>query len=100
MKFIKILFLIIGDAEKIKTSERRNAIFKRNKINTMNKTDESFRLPNIYNFKPFYTKQPNRLTLLHQISLWSDFIVSYARHFKLFELNVNDDLFSNDLINS
>ncbi len=43
-------------------------------------SDDSFRLPSFYKFKPFYTLQPVQATREKQLKLWRDLIISYHRH--------------------
>ncbi|KAL7409861.1 ESCRT-II complex subunit-domain-containing protein [Mrakia frigida] len=46
--------------------------------------------PPIWSFPPFFTQQPNPQTLLHQTSLWTSLLLSWARFHRVFNLNSED----------
>jgi ESCRT-II complex subunit VPS25 len=46
-----------------------------------------FAFPPHYSFPPFFTLQPNPLTLSSQLQSWSSLILSYCRHNRLFTLS-------------
>ncbi|RHZ56363.1 hypothetical protein Glove_402g39 [Diversispora epigaea] len=60
---------------------------------------QRFEFPSIHNFSPFYTQQVTQTTLQNQIVLWSEIILSYFRHHKLYRLELsealNGELFKN-----
>src|ERR1700712_1978978 len=62
-----------------------------------------FQFPPHYSFPPFFTLQPNPLTLSSQLTSWSSLILSYCRHNRIFTLSpvetFNTPLFSNTSIN-
>jgi len=58
----------------------------------------TFSFPSYTSFPPFYTLQPNLTTRARQLSLWSQLILSYAAHNRLFRLSLSSppaNLFSN-----
>ncbi|CAG8607674.1 16637_t:CDS:2, partial [Funneliformis caledonium] len=63
----------------------------------------SFAFPSIHDFPPFYTFQPTQTTWQNQVALWSEIILSYYRHHKLYRLELsealNSELFYNKGIN-
>nr|CAG8486492.1 10635_t:CDS:2 [Entrophospora candida] len=62
----------------------------------------TFKFPSIHNFPPFYTLQPTQTTWQHQVSLWSEIILAYCKHHKLYRLelyeSLNNELFNNQSI--
>ncbi|KAI8721889.1 hypothetical protein NCS52_00331500 [Fusarium sp. LHS14.1] len=62
-------------------------------------TDDSFVFPREYHFPAFFTRQTNLTTLHAQRTKWSDLILSYARHNRIFRLSLSEaadsDLFVN-----
>ncbi|KAL6361759.1 hypothetical protein LRP88_05234 [Fusarium phalaenopsidis] len=61
--------------------------------------DGSFVFPREYHFPAFFTRQTNLTTLHAQRTKWSDLILSYARHHRIFRLSLSEaadsDLFVN-----
>lgn len=61
--------------------------------------DDSFVFPREYHFPAFFTRQTNLTTLHAQRTKWSDLILSYARHHRIFRLSLSEaadsDLFVN-----
>lgn len=53
-------------------------------------TDSSFKFPHLYHFPAFYTQQPTIATREAQLRAWSDLILSYCRHHRLWRLSVVD----------
>ncbi|RKF78274.1 Vacuolar protein-sorting-associated protein 25 [Golovinomyces cichoracearum] len=53
---------------------------------------DTFDFPSYYHFPPFFTIQPNSSTRHAQLQKWTTFILSYARHHKLFKLSLSDTL--------
>jgi hypothetical protein len=51
--------------------------------------ERKFELPKMAQFPPFYTKQPNADTWAKQQELWIDYVTSYCRHHKVFQLPVD-----------
>ncbi|GAA95348.1 hypothetical protein E5Q_02005 [Mixia osmundae IAM 14324] len=51
--------------------------------------DSSFAFPGIFSFPPFFTLQPHEATRDAQLLQWKDLIIAYARHFRLFELELS-----------
>lgn len=47
----------------------------------------SFRYPKIYNFPPFFTKQPNEQTWRAQLSSWIQLILDYSKENKIWIMN-------------
>ncbi|CAB5358441.1 ESCRT-II complex, vps25 subunit [Rhizophagus irregularis] len=64
----------------------------------MENSENSFSFPSIHNFPPFYTLQPTQTTWQNQAALWSEIILSYYRHHKLYRLNLSESL-NSDLFN-
>lgn len=50
----------------------------------------SFQLPNIWNFRPFFTLQPVRATREKQVLLWQDLIIKYHAQTCQFTMVPND----------
>lgn len=48
----------------------------------------SFSLPPIYNFPPFFTKQPNKTTFEAQLRNWCQIVVDYCRHHRIWVLDL------------
>jgi ESCRT-II complex subunit VPS25 len=66
-----------------------------------NSSGTTFSFPTYTTFPPFYTLQPNLTTRARQLSLWSQLILSYAAHNRLFRLSLSSpppDLFANPAI--
>ena len=67
---------------------------------------EQFELPSIYDFPPFFTRQPNENTWAAQRGIWISLILSYFKHLRLYKLDCTSatsidqvDLFRNKSIN-
>lgn len=62
-------------------------------------TESSFTFPREYHFPAFFTRQTNLTTLHAQHNKWSDLILAYARHNRIFRLSLSEaadsDLFVN-----
>lgn len=59
-----------------------------------------FKLPNFFNYPPYFTLQPVRDTREKQIQLWKELILEFCRIQKIFVITLEDDfpLFSNPTI--
>ncbi|KAL7150502.1 hypothetical protein ABFS83_05G116800 [Erythranthe nasuta] len=59
-----------------------------------------FKLPNFFNYPPYFTLQPVRDTREKQIQLWKELILDYCRTQKIFVVGLDEDfpLFSNPVI--
>ncbi|CAN6486685.1 unnamed protein product [Victoria cruziana] len=59
-----------------------------------------FKLPQFFNYPPYFTLQPVRDTREKQVQLWKELIVDYCKHQKLFVIGLEDEfpLFSNPVI--
>ncbi|KAK9699012.1 hypothetical protein RND81_08G147400 [Saponaria officinalis] len=59
-----------------------------------------FKLPNFFNYPPYFTLQPVRETREKQIQLWKELIVEYCKTQKIFVITLEEDfpLFSNSVI--
>ena len=66
-------------------------------------TATPFTFPPHYSFPPFFTRQPNPITRSSQYTSWSELILSYCKHHRLFSLTPIDaldtPLFTNPSIN-
>ncbi|KAK8847571.1 hypothetical protein IAR55_005430 [Kwoniella newhampshirensis] len=51
-----------------------------------------FEFPAIWNFPPFFTLQPNPSTLSHQLELWRNLVLNWARHDRVFEVNADGEV--------
>ncbi|KAH6678876.1 ESCRT-II complex subunit [Plectosphaerella plurivora] len=59
-----------------------------------------FTFPREYSFPPFFTRQTNLTTHHAQLTKWSDLILSYCRHHRIFKLSLGAaDLFHNKKLN-
>eukprot|EP00252_Welwitschia_mirabilis_P023276 TRINITY_DN654_c0_g1_i1.p1 TRINITY_DN654_c0_g1~~TRINITY_DN654_c0_g1_i1.p1 ORF type:complete len:182 (+),score=29.20 TRINITY_DN654_c0_g1_i1:281-826(+) len=60
-----------------------------------------FRLPDFFNYPPYFTLQPVRDTRQKQVQLWKELIVNYCKHHKTYIINLEEEfpLFSNPAIN-
>ncbi|KAJ1834318.1 hypothetical protein LPJ63_002050 [Coemansia sp. RSA 2711] len=47
-----------------------------------------FQLPEIHNFPPFFTRQPNEDSWAEQRRLWCDLILAYYRHHRQYQLSL------------
>ncbi|KAL1586986.1 hypothetical protein WHR41_03989 [Cladosporium halotolerans] len=56
---------------------------------TTNLSSATFTLPSYTSFPPFYTLQPNLTTRARQLALWTNLILSYAAHARLFRLSLS-----------
>ncbi|XP_073051935.1 vacuolar protein sorting-associated protein 25-like isoform X2 [Primulina eburnea] len=56
-----------------------------------------FKLPNFFNYPPYFTLQPVRETRDKQIQLWKELILDFCRTQKIFSIGLEEDfpLFSN-----
>ncbi|KXJ96798.1 ESCRT-II complex subunit-domain-containing protein [Microdochium bolleyi] len=52
-------------------------------------TTKPFDFPREYNFPPFFTRQANLATLHSQRDTWSQFILAYCRHHRIFRLSLS-----------
>ncbi|ODQ80617.1 hypothetical protein BABINDRAFT_125426 [Babjeviella inositovora NRRL Y-12698] len=50
-------------------------------------TDADFKFPPIYNFPPFYTKQPNETTWQSQSQQWIGLVLDYCKQKRIWVLN-------------
>ncbi|KAK9452988.1 ESCRT-II complex subunit-domain-containing protein [Dipodascopsis uninucleata] len=61
-----------------------------------------FNFPEIYSFRPFFTRQPNSQTWSSQLSLWTNLVLAYCRFYRIWRLDVATaiewDLFTNRTI--
>ncbi|WCJ21737.1 Vacuolar protein sorting-associated protein 25 [Euphorbia peplus] len=59
-----------------------------------------FKLPQFFNYPPYFTLQPVRDTREKQVKLWKELIVDYCRTQKIFVIDVEEKfpLFSNPVI--
>ncbi|KAJ1889524.1 hypothetical protein LPJ66_007982 [Kickxella alabastrina] len=51
-------------------------------------TPGAFQFPEIYNFPPLFTRQPNESTWQEQRRQWCDLILAYYRHNRLYSLTL------------
>ena len=58
---------------------------------------DAFLWPQMYNFPPFFTKQPNRDTEAKRVQIWRDLILSYCRHHTIYVLELSDSTISSTL---
>ncbi|GAB7365526.1 hypothetical protein MBLNU230_g6599t1 [Neophaeotheca triangularis] len=68
--------------------------------NPPNRSD-AFTFPTYTSFPPFYTLQPNITTRARQLTLWSQLVLSYCSHHRIFRLPLSSlppDLFTNRTI--
>ena len=49
----------------------------------------AFTFPREYSFPPFFTRQTNLTTHHAQLTKWSDLILSYCRHYRIFKLSLS-----------
>ncbi|GAB7325375.1 hypothetical protein MBLNU13_g09413t1 [Cladosporium sp. NU13] len=66
-----------------------------------NPSSGAFSLPTYTTFPPFYTLQPNLTTRARQLTLWSQLILAYAAHNRLYRLSISSPppaLFANPAI--
>ncbi|GMF98714.1 hypothetical protein BVG19_g5218 [[Candida] boidinii] len=54
-----------------------------------NKSTKKFEFPSIYNFPPFFTKQPNLQTWESQLSHWIRLILKYCEFYKIYAINLD-----------
>ncbi|XP_058777513.1 vacuolar protein sorting-associated protein 25 [Vicia villosa] len=59
-----------------------------------------FKLPNFFNYPPYFTLQPVRDTREKQIQLWKELIIDYCKTQKVFVIAIEDEfpLFTNTVI--
>ncbi|KAG6513564.1 vacuolar protein sorting-associated protein 25-like isoform X1 [Zingiber officinale] len=59
-----------------------------------------FKLPQFFNYPPFFTLQPVKETRDNQVKLWKELILSYCRSQRIFVIGLEEDLplFSNPVI--
>ncbi|XP_021851888.1 vacuolar protein sorting-associated protein 25 isoform X2 [Spinacia oleracea] len=59
-----------------------------------------FKLPNFFNYPPYFTLQPVRDTREKQIQLWKELVLEFCRSQKIFIISLEEDfpLFSNPTI--
>ncbi|WOO77150.1 Vacuolar protein-sorting-associated protein 25 [Vanrija pseudolonga] len=66
-------------------------------------TSSGYKLPALWSFPPFFTLQPNPATQAHQLALWSEIVLGWARHDRVFAVNADSpdagDVFVNKAIN-
>ncbi|KAK4688862.1 ESCRT-II complex subunit VPS25, partial [Tremellales sp. Uapishka_1] len=55
------------------------------------KSSSGFIFPPIWSFPPFYTLQPSPSTLAHQIGLWKNLVLSWAKHARVFVVDCEND---------
>ncbi|AOA64389.1 Vacuolar protein-sorting-associated protein 25 [Komagataella phaffii CBS 7435] len=71
----------------------------------------SFEFPSIYNFPPFFTKQPNNSVWKSQLQQWTTLVLDYCKHYRIWRLSTagtpivedatgvpSDSLFTNSII--
>ncbi|EKD02948.1 hypothetical protein A1Q2_02779 [Trichosporon asahii var. asahii CBS 8904] len=61
-----------------------------------------FERPGIWSFPPFFTIQPNPTTQQHQLALWTELVLAWAKHDRVFSVNADSpepgDVFNNKTI--
>lgn len=50
--------------------------------------DETYQFPPIYNFPPFFTKQPNLNTYQTQLEQWKNIIIGYCKSQKIWAISI------------
>mmetsp|Transcript_16688 Transcript_16688/g.23013 ORF Transcript_16688/g.23013 Transcript_16688/m.23013 type:complete len:178 (+) Transcript_16688:186-719(+) len=62
--------------------------------------EKEFVLPSFFNFPPYFTLQPVTDTQEKQKQLWTDLIIQYCKHHKIYVVNLEEDfpLFENAAI--
>ncbi|KAJ1648819.1 hypothetical protein IWQ61_009894 [Dispira simplex] len=62
----------------------------------------AFTFPPIYDFPPFYTRQPTQSTWRDQVQQWDALVRAYCQHHRIFQLDlssaIQSDLFHNSTI--
>ncbi len=53
-----------------------------------------FTYPQIYNFPPFFTRQPNDQTWQSQLQTWITLLIQFAKHHRIWILDENGDAIS------
>ncbi|ODV93440.1 hypothetical protein PACTADRAFT_52028 [Pachysolen tannophilus NRRL Y-2460] len=56
--------------------------------------EKEFKFPSIYEFPPFFTKQPNLSTYNSQLSIWCKLILEYCKFYKIWQLNIEGKVIS------
>ncbi|WRT64603.1 uncharacterized protein IL334_001536 [Kwoniella shivajii] len=56
------------------------------------KSESGFEFPAIWSFPPFFTLQPNPSTLSHQLELWRTLVLKWAKHERVYEVNVDGEV--------
>ncbi|KAJ8661190.1 hypothetical protein O0I10_002938 [Lichtheimia ornata] len=56
----------------------------------MSTTSNEFKLPSIHSFPPFFTRQPTEQTWESQVAQWTDLIMSYCRHHRIFRIDLHE----------
>lgn len=61
-----------------------------------------FKLPQFFNYPPYFTLQPVKETREKQVQLWKELIIDYCRTQKVFVIGLEEDfpLFSNSVVES
>ncbi|TXT15685.1 hypothetical protein VHUM_00188 [Vanrija humicola] len=66
-------------------------------------TRTGYKLPALWSFPPFFTLQPNPATQAHQLALWTEIVLGWARHDRVFTVNSDSadagEVFANKAIN-
>lgn len=82
-----------------KFTDRRN---KRDVDWFLNKKKQmgDLKLPDFFNYPPYFTLQPVRDTREKQVQLWKELILNYCKHHKIFIVSLEEEfpLFSNPAI--
>jgi ESCRT-II complex subunit VPS25 len=55
----------------------------------------TFNYPVLYDFPPFFTRQPHEETWQRQKQIWLDFLIAYGQHEHVFELTPSHPIFKN-----
>ncbi|KAN0034880.1 hypothetical protein ACTFIV_001416 [Dictyostelium citrinum] len=61
-------------------------------------SNQVFQFPPYYQKEPFFTIQPILNTRKKQFQMWQDLILQYCRHYKIYELDINESIKSNSVL--
>lgn len=55
----------------------------------------AFSFPKLYNFPPFFTRQPNQQTYHTQLEAWRKIVIEYCRFYRIWALSLNGTALTN-----
>ncbi|GAA6035356.1 hypothetical protein JCM8097_008830 [Rhodosporidiobolus ruineniae] len=63
-------------------------------------SSSGFLFPSLFQFPPFFTRQPNPATWSHQLTQWTTLVLAWCRFHRIFRLDLSDETCSREPFNN